>query len=616
MRRILAALALLISILAFGSVAEAQFLFEASKPRTGGLSDPPKPVKAQVQEAIQAAAELSGEGESASGTIPPAAPRPLPPTSAPPIEPPHFPAAKAEEPPLPEAAARDGVAIGNRGAAMQAAPPPAAPPAMMTPAPTPRPVQVIVPGKPPSAITTANPGAASSSPPPIRVRVGGAEPLAKLASLQGEIPKENLAVPLNKTSQILLSQPIRDIIVGNPEVADVVVRSTEQVFVHGKAVGDTNLFLLDVNGNVVRRIEVSVQLEVESLRQLLTQLLPNDPIEVSSIGDNIILSGNVRSDGVAGQARSVARRYVKKEENIVSLLKVRTEQQVLIQVRVAEVQKAVLKELGVSNTLANVGMGAVFADQGVMSATTTAVGLGTDIATQLNVRGVINNLSSVFRFLEKQGLVKNLAEPNLMAVSGELANMLAGGEYPIPVPDKDGIKIEYKPFGVGLSFLPVVLDNGRISLKLSTEVSALSATNDVQIPVTGGSVRVKSFTVRRANSTVELPSGGSIMIAGLLQNDVVSSLNGMPGLMDIPILGTLFSSSSFQRQETELVILVSAILVRPNDPKSLSTPTDGHVISSDFDRYFMVKIQDTYVKRPVDNRAPSGPQGSIGYIVD
>jgi pilus assembly protein CpaC len=608
MKRIVALFALLALALTFGSPAEAQFLFESFKPRTGGLADPPKPVKAQVQEAIQAAAESSGEAESAGGIIPPAAPRPQPPSAAPPVEPPPFPAAKAEEPPLPEAAARDGVAIGNRGAAMQIVPPTVPPPSAMTPPATPRPVQVIVPGKPPTTITAPN----SPAPPPIRVRIGGAEPLAKL----GEVPKEPLAVPLNKTSQILLNQPIRDIIVGNPEIADVVVRSTEQVFVHGKAVGDTNLFLLDVNGNVVRRIEVSVQLEVESLRQLLTQLLPNDPIEVSSVGDNVILSGNVRSDGVAGQARSVARRYVKKEENIVSLLKVRTEQQVLIQVRVAEVQKAVLKELGVSNTLADVGLGAVYSEHGVLSATTTAVGLGTDIASQLNVRGVVRNLSSVFRFLEKQGLVRNLAEPNLMAVSGELANMLAGGEYPIPVPDKDGIKIEYKPFGVGLSFLPIVLDNGRISLKLATEVSALSATNDVQIPVTGGSVRVKSFTVRRANSTVELPSGGSIMIAGLLQNDVISSLNGMPGLMDMPILGALFRSSSFQRQETELVILVSAILVRPNDPKSLSMPTDGHTISSDFDRYFMGKIQETYVKRPTDNRALTGPQGSIGYIVD
>jgi pilus assembly protein CpaC len=605
-------LALMAFTALLGGAAEAQFLFDSFKPRTGGLTDPPKADKAKIQETAQTS-DIPGDSGSASGAIPPAPPRPEP-------------SAKSEEPPLPAADIRDGVATGNRGAAMQAASPVVPSPNTMAPEPTPRPVQVIVPGKPsslapapqvaPPSVKPANVGASTEGLLSIRVRAGAEMPLAKLTSSLGEVPKENLMVPLNKTAQILLSQPVRDIIVGNPEVADVVVRSTDQVFVHGKVVGDTNLFMLDVNGKVIRRIEVSVQLEVDSLRQLLAQLLPNDPIEVSSIGDNLILSGNVRSDGIAGQARSVARRYVKNEENIVSLLKVRTEQQVLIQVRVAEVQKAVLKELGVTNTLSNVGMGAVFVDQGVMSATTTAVGLGTDIASQLNVRGVVNNLSSVFRFLEKQGLVKNLAEPNLLAVSGELANMLAGGEYPIPVPDKDGIKIEYKPFGVGLSFLPVVLDNGRISLKLSTEVSALSATNDVQIPVTGGSVRVKSFTVRRANSTVELPSGGSIMIAGLLQNDVVSSLNGMPGLMDIPILGQLFSSSSFQRQETELVILVSAILVRPNDPKSLSTPTDGHVISSDFDRYFMGKLQETYVKKPLDNRALTGPQGSIGYIVD
>lgn len=428
------------------------------------------------------------------------------------------------------------------------------------------------------------------------------------------IPAERITVSVNKSAPLMLKGPVRDIVIGNPEVADIVVRATDRVYVLGKTVGETNIFLLGAGGRFVSRIDVSVGLDVDSVRDALSRLMPDERIEVNAVGDSLVLSGAVRSDGAAARARDIARRHVKKDENVVVMLQTRTEQQVLIQVRVAEVQKSVLKELGLTHTLSNTSF---ITGDGAISGSLSAIGLGTEVAGRINLSNIMDNLSSTFTLLEKQGLVRNLAEPNLLAVSGESASMLAGGEYPVPVPDQDGVKIEYKPFGIGLSFLPVVLDNGRISLKLATEVSSLSTTNQVQIGLSGGgSVTVQSFVVRRASSTIELPSGGSIMIAGLLQNDVVSSLNGVPGVMDLPILGALFRSSSFKRNESELVVLVSALLVKPSDPKSLSLPTDGFVVSSDLDRYLIGRLQDIYVRRPIDRRAGPGPQGPIGYIID
>jgi pilus assembly protein CpaC len=292
------------------------------------------------------------------------------------------------------------------------------------------------------------------------------------------------------------------------------------------------------------------------------------------------------------------------------MIRVTSEQQVLLRVRVAEAQKTVLKELGIDNLLSPTTLGPLTID-----AATSALGLGPNIAGTLGISS--GNFDSTIRILEQHGFIRTLAEPNLLAVSGETASLLAGGEYPIPAPqDEDTITIQYKPFGVSLAFLPVVLDNGRISLKVSTEVSSLSQTNAVSIPTFSGDIQVQGFTTRRANSTVELPSGGSLMIAGLMQNDIISSLNGIPGLMDIPILGSLFSSTSFQRNETELVILVSVVLAKPTDPRQLALPTDGFAPATDLDRYFMGNLQNIYVKRPnPDPNAPQSLQGPIGYIV-
>lgn len=419
---------------------------------------------------------------------------------------------------------------------------------------------------------------------------------------------EFIRVGLNKTTDMTLPVDIKDVMVGNPDIADVVVRGRNQIHVVGRAVGQTNVVLLDKSGAVLRRVNVDVAIDHAALTEALRAVLPDETrLQASAVGDSLYLSGTVKTDAAAATARSIARRFVQADANLVNLVKVANDQQVLLQVKVAEIQKTTLKELGVGvNASGSFGSLVTNATTGFLDKTNL---FGT--ATITGMGALTANLS----LLENQGLVKTLVEPNLTAVSGETANMVAGGEIPIPVADSQGqISIEFKPFGVLLAFTPVVIDAGRLSLKMSTEVSALDTANRVAV---SQNISVPAFKVRRAASTVELPSGGSIMIAGLLQNDITTNMAGLPGLMDIPVLGALFRSSAFQRNETELVVILSAYVVQPVEPPSLALPTDGFAPSSDIDRYLFGKLQDTYAPRRSGVAALGGElQGPYGYIVE
>lgn len=410
-------------------------------------------------------------------------------------------------------------------------------------------------------------------------------------SNQSAAVPENFHLAVGKARSVVLPGDAREVIVGDSRVADVTVSNRRRLFVMGRQAGTSNVYVLDGNGVIIARMEVSVGADVEAARAAISRILPDDAIEVSAEGGTLVLSGTVSSDGAAGRAALIARRFVGSDQALVNLININREQQVLIQVRVAEVQRNLLKEIGVTSVF-NEGIlghasagGAVF-PRGLIK--------GNDFAGSFILSG-IEGLLLQLRLLEERGLVRNLAEPNLVAVSGETASMLAGGEYPIPVPDKDGIKIEFKPFGVTLSFLPVVLDDGRISMKLNTEVSTLSTTNTVEWRlVNGDSLNINSFTVRRASSTVELPNGGSLMIAGLIQNDVLSGLAGVPGVMDIPVFGQLFRSDSFRRNETELVIIVNASLVRPTAPNTLVDPTQTLSPGGDLDKWLFGRMLGYY----------------------
>lgn len=440
-------------------------------------------------------------------------------------------------------------------------------------------------------------------------------PVEPMKPAAGAAASDQFEIALNKTRAVDLERDVRDVIIGNPDIADIVVRAPGEVYLIGRQVGVTNVFLVDASGNLIRKLEVVVQPDGDSVQAALRNLLPKERIEARGVGDSIVLSGVASSDAAAAQAQQIARRFVRADANVVNMITIGSEQQVLIKVKVAEIQKSVLKELGASNLISPQTLGPLSLDFAA-----AATGLSSSVfAGTLGVN--INDLDATFQLLETQGLLRTLAEPNLLAVSGEPASMLAGGEYPVVAVSDDGsdstVSVEYKPFGVSLAFLPVVMGPGRIWLKVSTEVSALSQQNSVVIPFGDDSFEILGLQTRRANSTIELPSGGGIMIAGLLQNDIQSTVNGVPGLMDLPILGSLFRSTSFQRNETELVILVSVLLAKPTDPDLLAAPTDGFAPSHDLDRYFIGNLQNIYVKRPAASAMPTdGPKGPIGYIIN
>ena len=426
-------------------------------------------------------------------------------------------------------------------------------------------------------------------------------------------PDEVVPLTLNKTLELRLPSAVRDVIVGSPKIADVVVRSPTQLFLVGKAIGDTNVFLLDAEGKIIERFEVTVHPDTDSVKQTLASLLPGEPIEVTGAGDSIVLSGSVSSDGVVNRAASVARRFVDEDAKVINMLRISNEQQVMLRVRVSEINKSAIKNLGIDWNLNDVAIG-----KGIFDFGQTATGNFTDdvvgtVGASAVGLGPIGSLDATLSVLEQQNLSKTLAEPNLVTVSGEASNILVGGEFPVPIAQQDNtISVDFKQFGVALSFLPVVLDSGRISLKVGTEVSSIDQAASIII----GDLQIPGLKVRRATSVVELPSGGSIMLGGLLQNDVISGLNGLPGLMNIPVLGQLFRSEAFQHNETELVITVTALLVKPVQPKLLALPTDGFAAASDLDLYFLGHLQNIYVKQPVPtgHNAPA-LQGPIGYII-
>lgn len=451
--------------------------------------------------------------------------------------------------------------------------------------------------------------------------MGGGGAHIDVASLRQDIAvaSTSLTVAVNKTTEITLPVRVGDVVVGNADIADVMVRSPTQVYVVGRAVGQTNIYLIDRAGKIVRRFDVDVSLDTVAIQDALRQVLPDEHnIHVEAVNDSLYLSGTVKTDLAANNAKALARRYVSQDANLVNLLKVSNDQQVLLRVKVAEIQRSVLKELGVGVSTSKIPLFGKGSPVTLSGSTTSTVGLIDSAATTLYGSATVMGIGSLvtnLNLLENQGLIRTLVEPNLTAVSGETATMLAGGELPIPISQiNGGITVEYKPYGVLLGFTPTVLDPGRLSLKMSTEVSAIDTVNRTAISST---ISVPAFKVRRASSTVELPSGGSIMIAGLLQNDITSDVAGLPGLMDLPVLGSLFRSNAFQRNETELVVILSAYVVQPVDhPDALSTPSDGFAPTSDVNRFLFGRLQETYTTRGKD--APLMPEqlkGPIGYII-
>ncbi|MCP4395032.1 MAG: type II and III secretion system protein family protein [Alphaproteobacteria bacterium] len=425
------------------------------------------------------------------------------------------------------------------------------------------------------------------------------------------IPEKTLLrLPLHKSKILEFDIKIRDVMVAAPDVVDVKIQTPNMAYIVAKAIGDTNIIFTDKDGKIISRVELHVQLDTMAVQDLLSNILSGENIKVSAANQNIILSGSVSNNAAATNAVSLSRAFVENPSNVVNMLTVKGEQQVLLKVKVAEIQRNVLKELGFSTNINNNIGSEYLYDWNAGGSPLNAGGSGAAALYSGILRNTAGTFNTTLSALEKNGLLKTLAEPNMVAVSGETASLLAGGEYPIPVSDSNGqITFEFKPYGVGLSFTPVVLSSGKISLKLSTEVSSLSS----QTVVTG-STSIPALNVRRANTTVEMPSGGSLMIAGLLQNDVISNLSGVPGFKDVPILGALFRSQQFQRNETELVISITALLVQPHDPNEFALPTDGFAPSSDLDRLLLGRLYQAHTLKSLPPTSAE-IEGPVGYIM-
>ena len=432
----------------------------------------------------------------------------------------------------------------------------------------------------------------------------------RLPTSVADVPVERVInVGMNKSLPLDLPTAARDVVVGNPAIADVMVRSARQVFLMGHQMGDTNVFFMDQNGKLIRRIEIHVGPDAEGARAAISQLLPDDEIEVTPVGDALFLSGTVRGEQAASTARTAARRFVSADANVINRLTVAGPQQVLLKVRVAEVNRTVIKDLGLNTSYSHTGKNLTVNSLGGGSTAfnDTAAASGSIL---FQPAGLTVN----FAALEEHGLLRTLAEPNLSALSGETAKLLAGGEVPIPVSQTNGaVTVEFKPYGVGLVFSPVILGNGRISLKVQSEVSSLDENHKVAI---GTNISVPAFLVRRAETVVEMSSGGSLMIAGLMTNIGESDLNSIPGMKDLPIIGSLFGSTAYNNSETELMITVTPYLVEPVNAKALSLPTDGFIPSSDLKRYFLMKLQEEYVGKKAVALPPQALQGPVGYIVE
>jgi len=457
---------------------------------------------------------------------------------------------------------------------------------------------------------------------------------------QSDVTKQ-IVIGLNKSTVIDFDNPAADVFITNPEIADAAVQTDTRLVFRGVQVGQTNAFIFDAAGNQLLNLEIRVEPDVAALSELIDRHVPEARIKAEAINSNILLTGLVDNLGQSDAVLRIANAYLGGSNNgageIINMMQIAAKDQVLLQVRVVEMQRSLVKQLGV-NLGANLDTGLVSASsldptilqsEGIVEAVTAQ---GFNVAgTALggfSATGVFNgdegSVNASLQALERIGVVRTLAEPNITALSGEPARFLSGGEFPVPVSQgNDGaISVTFRPFGIGIGFTPIVLSEGRISLRLSTEVSDLTSVGaftgaPIFIPDASGNLTatagltIPALSVRRAETTVELPSGQSMMIAGLIESGSSQSIDNVPGLKNVPVLGALFRSRDFLNEETELVIIVTPYLVDPTSTNNLRTPDKGFANPSDAKAFFFGKLNRLYGKgeKPVDftnYRAPVG----------
>ncbi|HVE03677.1 MAG TPA: type II and III secretion system protein family protein [Rhizomicrobium sp.] len=449
---------------------------------------------------------------------------------------------------------------------------------------------------------------------------------------------QRVTLGVNKAAIVQLDGDARDVLVSSPDIVDAVVRTPRRIFLLGLKTGQTNAFFFDGGGHQLGSLEIRVEKDTADLSNMMRTALPGSNIKVAAVNDHVVLTGTVASAEASARAQDMAGRFAGDPTKVVNMLKVPGSEQVMIRVRIAEMQRNIAKQFGI-----DLASAAVIAGVPLAASSTPAFGLVgralNDLSggqagqvcnpssTTLNPLDALqgggicnigpNNLQGTIKALETIGLVHLLAEPNLTAVSGETAKFLAGGEFPVPVSrDRDGnVTIEFKQFGVGLSFTPVVLSAGRISMQMSTEVSELTNTGafTLQGSTPSNGLTIPALTVRRTQTTVELPSGGSFAVSGLMQHTSKQVIEAFPGVKDLPILGALFRSRDFENDETELVVIVSAYLVTPTVASNLAAPTDGFVNPTDPETILLGRVNAVYDKPSAP--AKPNPSGSVGFIV-
>ena len=455
----------------------------------------------------------------------------------------------------------------------------------------------------------------------------------------------------------------RDVIIADPRVAEAMLHSSRRITIIGVAAGQTDAVFLDAAGRPILSLKVRVDAGVSALQDTINRVLPGGQVTAEAVNDTIILTGLVSSPAEADRVARVAAAYVSAPEKVLNMISVAGSDQVTLKVRVIEVRRNVIKQLGfdtsavlgqVGNTQLMIGQAATWGvNSSLLGGVTGGASRDTTRNFQMNtpcgpgwpadslcpitVRGPqdasnwdtaqpgtgpgsdgLNKGSAMLKAFERVGLVRTLAEPNVTAVNGESASFLAGGEFPVPTGrDRDGnVTVEYKPYGVSLAFRPVVLTGGRISMQLKVEVSELTSQGGFTLGAgTATALTLQGLQVRRSENTIELPSGGAMMIAGLLQESTRQAIDAFPGMTTVPVLGQLFRSRDYLNGETELVIIVEPYLVTATSPGQMQTPADGLRIASDIQTTLFGQLNQAY-GTPAPVAAGAGWQGPVGYVID
>lgn len=504
----------------------------------------------------------------------------------------------------------------------------------------------------------------------------------------------SLVLPFGKSAIIDLPADARDILISNPAIADATVRTARRAYVIGRQLGQTNIFFFDAQGRQIANVEIRVEPDVAPLNDILQRHTGSSSITAEAVNGSIVLSGSASSPAEADRAQQIATQYIATSgaaaaggatgsgagsDRIVNLIQVQGSEQVMVRVRVVEMSRTLVRQLGINGSYEEILnrllpedafvdiatrngfsingslLGGLTASGGVAQTILTPNGLAypgnvLNSGTATSAGGVAGyqpatattpevwgpatastsrQTDASIEAFERAGLLRVLAEPNLTAISGEAARFLAGGEFPVPVSNQDGqISVEFKPYGVGLAFTPVVMSGGRISLKVSTEVSELTSegsvsTGDTPIRNQDGTttvirgINIPALQVRRAETTVEMSSGSSIVLAGLIQERSRHAVEGLPGLMNTPVLGSLFRSRDFINSETELVIIATPYVVRPTSPDQIRTPADGFMNPSEGESLLTGRLNSIY--RPSEargERQDARLQGPHGHVIE